>query len=709
MYKVKRFFLTFLMLACGLSAAPAWGGETIVYPGAALQAIYDGSDDGRESLAPSGSAAGKSNNLSDNEVTFEDGEGYSNVFGAVNYKDRAPVIGNRVTVNGGTLSRVYGGESGGGSVTGNSVTIKGGRISGFRGNSAYGGVSWESEAAGNSIIISGGSVAFDATGGMSLKGSVTGNSVIVSGGSAEGAIGGKSWEGDARGNSITITGGFVGGNTGSGVIGGRSGAGSATGNTAAIRGGEVGTNVYGGYSGKGNATGNTVIIGGGEFNAGNGIFGGMGDTEGGPGAGNFFSGNTLKLEGFAGSVGRVANFENYSFFVPVSAGNGGTILDVREPVNLGGTNIDITGVDEGANLTPGGTVILISSVTGAPKKINGSDFAEGKEFVTSGGTWKFSASGGELKATLVALPPVKIEVEVNEPPEQSVDDARSYVLEAPDADLTEAPDVVLVPAYLGGWRVSDMVVFNVDIEEAGNYSVTLVYSKPESGGDPADLIVTAGGEESFSAHLPPTRDDWSNYYEEYEFCTLPFPAGKTTLTLESAGAENSVYVMNLRSVILSPVAPSRETPAQAETPEKPGSAIPDEEPAHDIVLLLQNALDRKADFAVLYYDLTTGAWTTEGWFVLEPGAEKRIKAENARQSSGIYVHAESNRAELKDAKGGDNSATRWVRNEAFKFGFREKPEGTNLRIVNFFESKFSEEAKAFVYRVDSIPPAGNRP
>jgi len=693
----------FLILTCVLAVIPAvCAGEIIGYPGAVLQVIDDGSYDGQESVAPGGSAAGKSNSLSGNVVTFKGGERSSNIFGAVNYKDREPVSDNRVIVEGGAIGRVYGGESGKGSVIGNSVTISGGEISGFRGNSVYGGVSWENEAASNSVIISGGSTAFDVTGGMSLKAGVTGNSVTISGGSVEGAIGGRCWEGDAKGNGVTILGGFVGGEKGFGVVGGRSGGGSSTGNTVTIRDGEVGANIYGGFSERGNTTGNTVVIGGGKFDIAMGIYGGS------PDAGDCFSGNTLKLEGFAGSVGKVANFENYVFFVPASVRNGGTILGVQESVSLGGTNIDITGLDEGADLVPGGTVILISSVTDAPKKINGDDFAESKEFITSGGTWKFRTSGGVLAATLV----VRASPEVDEPPAEQTDvTAHHYVLDASDADLSEAPEVVLVPAYLGGWHVSDMVVFNVDIEKAGDYSVTLIYSKPKSGGDPADLIITAAGEESVSAYLPPTRDDWSNYYEEYEFCTLPFPEGKTTLSLESAGTDGSVFVMSLRSVILSPVTPSRETQDQPEQQEKPESAIPDEASVQEIVLVLQNALDKKADFAVLYYDLAAGAWTTEGWFVLEPGTEKRIKAENARQSSGIYVHAESNRVEFKDRNGGENAATRWVRNEAFKFGFREKPnEGTNLRIVNFFESKFSEEAGVFIYRVDSgdsIPPVSN--
>jgi hypothetical protein len=122
---------------------------------------------------------------------------------------------------------------------------------------------------------------------------------------------------------------------------------------------------------------------------------------------------------------------------------------------------------------------------------------------------------------------------------------------AEDADLDQAPDVIVEgsPPNLGGWHGENTVVFHVEVEEAGDYAVTLNYSKQASDGDRADLKITAGGE-SFAAPLPPTGSDWSNYVE-HEFCTLPFPAGKTTITIESTRPRGGSYVMNLRSVTLS--------------------------------------------------------------------------------------------------------------------------------------------------------------
>ena len=130
-----------------------------------------------------------------------------------------------------------------------------------------------------------------------------------------------------------------------------------------------------------------------------------------------------------------------------------------------------------------------------------------------------------------------------------------YVLEARNADLSKAPDVIVEPKNppfnLGGWHGRNTVTFHADVKEAGDYRITLLYSKDEHVGDRADLKITVGGKNAFSAPLPTTGKDWSRYME-YEFCTLPFPAGKTALNLESTQPRHGNYVMNLRSVTLSP-------------------------------------------------------------------------------------------------------------------------------------------------------------
>jgi hypothetical protein len=63
--------------------------------------------------------------------------------------------------------------------------------------------------------------------------------------------------------------------------------------------------------------------------------------------------------------------------------------------------------------------------------------------------------------------------------------------------------------------------------------------------------ITAAGGESIAGSLPFTGADWSNY-AEYEFGVLHVPAGHTALSIESADPRSGKYVMNLRSVILTP-------------------------------------------------------------------------------------------------------------------------------------------------------------
>ncbi|MCL2010733.1 MAG: ankyrin repeat domain-containing protein [Synergistaceae bacterium] len=132
-----------------------------------------------------------------------------------------------------------------------------------------------------------------------------------------------------------------------------------------------------------------------------------------------------------------------------------------------------------------------------------------------------------------------------------------YVLKAEDADLSEAPDVIVEgsPSNLGGWRVGNKVSFSVDLKNPGGYTVFLDYSKQEYDGDHANLKMTFKNEESGSsmsvgAPLPYTGDSWANY-EYHEFSTLwPLEAGKTIISLESANPEGVGHVMNLRSVTI---------------------------------------------------------------------------------------------------------------------------------------------------------------
>jgi hypothetical protein len=210
----------------------------------------------------------------------------------------------------------------------------------------------------------------------------------------DGLAGGYTQNGNAMSNTVTITGGSM-----SWFFGGYcDGSGNAIGNTVNISGGSLNMAVAGGSSGTGNATGNTVAISGNPaFAAGYRIYGGITFV------GDQFSGNTLKL-GISITVSEVVNFENYEFRIPSSVGNGGTVIIVTIPVDLAGTNLDITGIGAGSGLRAGHTITLISNVVGVPNTINGTLYIPDTNIVTSRGTWKFSIAAGALTATAVSLP-----------------------------------------------------------------------------------------------------------------------------------------------------------------------------------------------------------------------------------------------------------------------------------------------------------------
>jgi hypothetical protein len=137
--------------------------------------------------------------------------------------------------------------------------------------------------------------------------------------------------------------------------------------------------------------------------------------------------------------------------------------------------------------------------------------------------------------------------------------AETYRLEAADADLSEAPYVILEPDEppfnLGGWHGENTVRFTVEVEEAGDYAVFLVYSKQAYDGDKANLKISFENEEtgspaSVSAPLPVTGKDWSNY-REYKFGgAVSLESGSATVRLESEEPRRGRYAMNLRAIIL---------------------------------------------------------------------------------------------------------------------------------------------------------------
>ncbi len=268
--------------------------------------------------------------------------------------------GNTVTVTGGTVpGNAEGGLSNAGDVKNNRIMAIGGTV----GGNVYGGSSISGTATGNSATIAGGAVDGYVYGGSSFLGTATDNSATINGGTVTGRVyGGVSATGVAAGNSVTITGGTVTGN----VYGGASnGSGAASGNSVTITGGTVNGAVYGGYSTSGTATGNSVTISGSPvFGTGTRIHGGFSGS-----AGNAFSGNTLNLYNWTGTVAGIQRFETVNFTLPASMRNGGTALaatgvsDLTNPARQTTVNVNI--LSGGTALAVGDSVRLIDASGGS--------------------------------------------------------------------------------------------------------------------------------------------------------------------------------------------------------------------------------------------------------------------------------------------------------------------------------------------------------
>lgn len=219
-----------------------------------------------DSLYSGYSFSGRANS---NQVTVSGTAAINNdAFGGlvVNYGD---VSLNKVSISGGTLRNVYGGEfwddtgSGNGRVTDNSVEITGGEITGNNASSGnvYGGHSKKGEVSSNKVSISGTNTKIkkDVYGGYTKDGAAKENSLKITGGVIGGYVyGGRSDAGRAAANTVSIEGGDIDGY----VYGGFSSS-TATKNTVSVSDGDL-TCVYGGYSTKADAAENSVDFSGGD-------------------------------------------------------------------------------------------------------------------------------------------------------------------------------------------------------------------------------------------------------------------------------------------------------------------------------------------------------------------------------------------------------------------------------------------------------------
>ena len=351
-----------------------------------------------------------------NDVSiFDSGSVTGNVLGGYSRSVNSHVIENTVTISGGTVRDIYGGQSGKGNALNNSVTldgavsqanvIYGGRVEqgtarenavvmkngsvtlgifggiatadggqaqdnhvtmsgGAVGEHLIGGYvqNGSGAATGNSVIFNGGSVTENVYGGRSVNGPAQNNSVTMTNGSANWLLGGYSANGNVIGNSVNVSGGTL-----TGVSGGESNSGSATGNIVSISGGTVQSNVNGGFvaSGSGKATGNIVNISGNADLSGAVVAGGSSPD------GDAFTDNTLNKNSDA-AVHLARNFASVNFGYSGTANIGeldstptGSALS-GVTVNTNANNVSFDGVISGSGSitkTGAGTLILSGTNT----------------------------------------------------------------------------------------------------------------------------------------------------------------------------------------------------------------------------------------------------------------------------------------------------------------------------------------------------------
>ena len=360
-----------------------------------------------------------------NDVSiFDSGSVTGNVLGGYSRSVNSHVIGNTVTISGGTVRDIYGGQSGKGNALNNSVTldgaasqanvIYGGRVEqgtarenavvmkngsvtlgifggiatvdggqaqdnhvtmsgGAVGEHLIGGYvqNGNGAATGNSVIFNGGSVTENVYGGRSVNGPAQNNSVTMTNGSANWLLGGYSDSGDASGNRVEVSGGTLSG----GVNGGETTSGNATGNSVDFS-NVTATYVQGGYSGSGSATGNSLALHSGTVQ--NNAFGGYVDS----GSGEA-SDNSVTFNG-----GSVTN-NIYGGMSAAGLAQNNSVIMTNGSANwlLGGYSANGNVIGNSVNVS-GGTL------TGVSGGESNSGSATGNIVSISGGTVQSNVNGG---------------------------------------------------------------------------------------------------------------------------------------------------------------------------------------------------------------------------------------------------------------------------------------------------------------------------
>ena len=333
----------------GYSTADSNGNQVIISDSKITSNVHGGATD---------TSSGDSAN--DNIVSISGGKVDAEVYGGSVTGD-GNAIGNTVTISGGQVVNIYGGStSGQGNANGNMIIID---QDCYITSMAAGGYANTGNTNDNTVILANITIENNLYGGYTATGNADNNVVHISDSTISSFLyGGYTNTGNANDNTITISGDS---SVGEELCGGYTNTGNANGNTVTINSGStIDDNVYGGsVGGTGDAINNTVNISGDvTFDAGSVLYGGNSS-----GGGKVREGNTLNIASAGLSLGNVANFENYNFYLTdANINNAAAVLNLQTSsnTNLDKANINSTLSGAACALNVGDTVKLLHNSNG---------------------------------------------------------------------------------------------------------------------------------------------------------------------------------------------------------------------------------------------------------------------------------------------------------------------------------------------------------
>ena len=316
-----------------------------------------------------------------------------------NANNAGEVSGNSVTMQKGTVQKVFGGYTvGTGTVKNNTVNFSGSESADHIAGAYVENVANASEVIGNKVVFTGGTadningavsegtgalktntIVFSGTGSMAntlrgafskTQGLVEANGVTISGGMVDSAFGAVTdGTGIATKNYVTVSGGTVNTEVAGGV------GYNVTANTVTISGGTVSGDVYGGKSsGPGSSTSGNIV----NLGAEDGTYTANLTNAALHGDNNLGTGATLNVRAKNITAKSADKFENYKFHLNDDiARNGGSMLTLTENNGFNGGNLfDWTKLDVDTSKLSGNTVIgKATLLTGTTNGLKFSNYA----------------------------------------------------------------------------------------------------------------------------------------------------------------------------------------------------------------------------------------------------------------------------------------------------------------------------------------------